>query len=190
MMQKKVHIREQMIKKLKSMDPSIYDQKSLRIAKNLYKENSFTQAKHIGITVSQFPEVDTYSIIKTCWELGKVVSVPKCLPKSKKMEFRRLESFNQLEKVYFNLLEPIVEATELTDHSEIDLLIVPGVAYTKAGNRLGFGGGYYDRYLTSYKGATLSLAFEEQILNSLPIENHDQPVQKILTEEEFSVNHD
>ena len=63
------------------------------------------------------------------------------------MDFRVLENFDQLETVYFSLLEPIESQTTLIDPQEIELLLVPGLAFTKAGFRLGVGGGYYDRFL-------------------------------------------
>ncbi|MDP4171615.1 MAG: 5-formyltetrahydrofolate cyclo-ligase, partial [Bacillota bacterium] len=67
--------------------------------------------------------------------------------------------------------------------SQIDLQIVPGLAFDTAGFRLGFGGGYYDRYLKEFTGVTLSLAFVPQIIGNLPIEPHDIPVSKIITNE-------
>lgn len=69
------------------------------------------------------------------------------------------------------------------DPADIDLLLVPGLAFMNNGYRLGFGGGYYDRFLKLYKKQTASLAFSSQIVSQLPVESHDIPVQKIITEE-------
>ena len=101
------------------------------------------------------------------------------------MDFRILTSFDELETVYIDLLEPIVEQTESIGKEQIDLLIVPGVVFSNDGYRIGFGGGYYDRYMTDYKGATISLAFHSQVNHEVPIEAHDIPVQKIITERDF-----
>ena len=68
--------------------------------------------------------------------------------------------------------------------SQIDLLIVPGLAYTQAGYRLGFGGGYYDRFLRDYDGKTISLAFNCQMIPQIDLEEHDLPVSKIITNTE------
>ncbi|MGP7816241.1 5-formyltetrahydrofolate cyclo-ligase [Niallia sp. 01092] len=182
MEEKKTALREQLKAELQTINKNFHEQLSQQIAENLYKDSSFIQANSIGITISNYPEVNTYSIIRTCWQLGKTVSVPKCLPKTKEMIFRKIETFEQLEKVYSNLYEPVEHITEATDHHEMDLLIVPGLAYTKSGYRIGFGGGYYDRYLQKYSGITVSLAFQKQIVEKLPIEPHDQPVSKIITE--------
>jgi 5-formyltetrahydrofolate cyclo-ligase len=67
------------------------------------------------------------------------------------------------------------------DASRIDLMIVPGLAYTREGYRLGFGGGYYDRYLQNYHGKTISLAFNEQLVPNFLVEEHDIPVSEIIT---------
>ena len=98
------------------------------------------------------------------------------------MDFRKLERFDQLESVYSGLLEPIESKTNLVEPSDIDLLIVPGIAFDSEGFRMGFGGGYYDRFLQSFKGNTVSLAFREQIVSNLPKEDHDIPVEKIITD--------
>lgn len=177
-----MELRKQLKKELYTIDEKTHKQLSQQIAANLYHDISFKQAKSIGITISNYPEVDTSAIIRTCWKLGKKVSVPKCLPKTKEMIFRELHTFEQLEKVYSDLYEPIEKLTEETKSNEMDLLIVPGLAFTKNGYRIGFGGGYYDRYLSLYKGQTIALAFQKQIAKQLPIELHDQPVCKIITD--------
>ncbi|WP_445490426.1 5-formyltetrahydrofolate cyclo-ligase [Niallia sp. 03133] len=185
MKQEKNNVREQIKKELLSIKKEEHKRLSQQIAENLYHDSSFKQAKSIGITISNYPEVDTNAIIHTCWQLGKSVSVPKCLPKTKEMVFRKLESFDQLEKVYSNLFEPIEQKTEATEHNEIDLLVVPGLGFMTNGYRIGFGGGYYDRYLTKYQGMTISLAFQKQLMRNLPMESHDQPVCKIITEKDI-----
>lgn len=96
------------------------------------------------------------------------------------MEFKKISSFNQLESVYYGLLEPVAE-TAKASKEELDALIVPGLAFTKEGYRLGFGGGYYDRFLSNYRGDTLALTYELQLMDELPIEVHDLAVGKLIT---------
>ena len=83
----------------------------------------------IGITISIPPEVDTYQIIRNAWDEGKRIVIPKCLAENRQMDFRELERFDQLESVYFGLLEPIESETNLVEPKDIDLLIVPGIAF-------------------------------------------------------------
>lgn len=175
--------RKEMIKELKAMDPKDHQEKSEAIIQFLMEEESFQQADVIGLTMSAFPEVDTRRLIEECWKAGKKTVVPKCEPLSRGMDFRNIEDFGQLETVYMKLLEPIIENTEPVGPDQIDLLIVPGVVYSHDGYRIGFGGGYYDRYLTNYNGPTISLAFAIQLKDSVPVEVHDIPVQRICTED-------
>lgn len=180
-MNDKTTLRIQMKETLSKLSKPIYEDYSYKIATRLYSEDVWKQANIIGITVSARPEVDTYQIIRKAWEEGKQVVIPKCYPKEKRLSFRTLKEFSQLESVFFGLFEPIVELTTEIEPASIDLLIVPGLAYTRDGYRLGFGGGYYDRYLTNYTGETLSLAFNQQIIPQFDVEKHDLPVSKIIT---------
>lgn len=181
MKDEKKTFRKQILENLSKMEKLQYEQLSSDIALRLYDEPLWKEAKTVGITISRFPEVDTYQIIRKAWEEGKQIVVPKCLPKNREMIFRQIVQFNQLESVYSGLLEPIEAVTKEVPLNHIDLLIVPGVAFTKEGYRLGFGGGYYDRLLLKYNGKKISLAFESQIVSELPIEPHDLPVSKIMT---------
>ncbi|OCA91558.1 5-formyltetrahydrofolate cyclo-ligase [Bacillus sp. FJAT-27225] len=171
-----------MMQELKSISEDEYSRLSGMVAESLYKQPDWRMASTIGITVSRPPEVDTYQIIKQAWSDGKKIAVPKCLPETREMEFRYITDFKQLESVYYGLFEPIREKTDLAEPGKIGLLIVPGLAFTLDGFRMGFGGGYYDRFLSGFHGKTLSLAFEKQIVDYLPLEPHDMPVSKIITD--------
>jgi len=183
-MNNKNMIRKQVKESLSKLSKPLYEDYSYKIATRIFDDEDFKKATVIGITVSKQPEVDTYQIIRKAWELGKQVVIPKCHPKEKRLSFRTLKEFSQLESVFFGLLEPIEALTTEVTADQIDLLIVPGLAYTMEGYRLGFGGGYYDRYLTNYTGKTLSLAFHDQIISPFPVEEHDIPVSKIITNKE------
>jgi 5-formyltetrahydrofolate cyclo-ligase len=186
----KKQLRQEMKGKMASIPKSLHEEKSLTIAEQLYKEPEWVNAKTVGVTISRHPEVDTYQIIKKAWELGKNVVAPKCIPSTKQMDFRVLEDFNQLETVYFGLLEPKESITRKVEPEKIDLLIVPGLSFTREGYRLGVGGGYYDRFLEKYRGNKISLAFDNQIASKLPVEEHDLPVDKIITDQEVIKTHD
>ena len=137
----------------------------------------------IGITISREFEVSTRKLIQQAWREGKKVAVPRCVPAARKLEFYLLSSFDQLEIVYAGLFEPKVEEVELVLPVDIDLLILPGMAFTADGDRLGYGGGYYDRFLPNYKGELLALAFDFQVIPFVPVEDHDVSVDLIVTEE-------
>lgn len=179
----KENFRNQVLATLNSMDRALREKKSLSISERFLASEEFRNAETIGVTISRFPEIDTQKIIVSAWQAGKRIAVPKCIHGTREMDFRLIHSFEQLETVYLNLMEPIVDETESIGKEVIDLQIVPGVVFSDEGYRIGFGGGYYDRYLPDYKGYTLSLAFEFQTGHPVPIEQHDIPVRKIYTEQ-------
>lgn len=180
----KKSLREQIKKMLSAMDKITYEHRSYLIANSLYRSPQWINAKVIGITVSKFPEVDTWQIIRKGWEQGKIIAIPKCDPIDRSMSFYQIHEFDQLESVFYGLFEPKVEYTEKVIKKEIDLLIVPGLGLTPKGYRIGFGGGYYDRYLVGFQNDTLALAFSEQIFEKMPINQYDLPVQQIITEDQ------
>ncbi|MCU9613879.1 5-formyltetrahydrofolate cyclo-ligase [Caldibacillus lycopersici] len=182
MKEQKNVLRQTLIHKLKQLDRAEYEMKSDDIAKNLFQSQIWSNAAMIGITISIFPEVDTYNIIQQAWKEKKLVTAAKCIPKTRELNFYQITDFQQLAKGYFGLYEPITEQTKLVQAESIDTLIIPGVAFTPTGFRLGFGGGYYDRYIPTFKGIKLALAFQEQLLADLPVEEHDQKVDMIITE--------
>lgn len=164
------------------MDPEQFKVSSLHIKEHLFKEPSFMEGKTIAITISNKQEVDTKEIIESLWNHKKKVVVPKCNSVDRSMNFYEINNFNQLENVYMDLLEPNPKCTHLVSPDHIDCIIVPGIVFDKKGYRIGYGGGYYDRYLTQFKGMLISLAFNIQIRNSVPVEEFDIPVDLILTE--------
>lgn len=180
----KTILRKKIIAQLKAITQEEHSERSNHIKERLMNIDEFKKATVIGITISRDPEVNTWPIIEAAWTLGKRVAVPKCDPENKSMDFRVITSFEQLETVYMDLLEPIISETESVLKEHVDLQIVPGVVFSIAGYRIGFGGGFYDRYLENYEGKTISLAFGIQTARNVPIGNYDLPVDKILTEKE------
>lgn len=178
----KKQIRTEMIHTLKNMGQKKYNHSSQIIKEHFVASQAYIDARIIAVTISRFPEVDTRPIIEAAWEQGKTVVVPRCIPKTRAMDFRIINSFKDLETVYIDLLEPIISATTSIKKEQIDIQIVPGVVFSEKGYRIGFGGGYYDRYLEGFKGEMISLAFEAQTGKIVPVENHDIPVYKIITE--------
>lgn len=178
----KLSKRKQMITIMKDMNHSEHASLSAAILERLFACDEYTSAQTIGVTISRFPEVDTIALIESAWNSGKRVAVPKCIPDTREMDFRLINSFDDLETVYMDLKEPAVERTISVDKRQIDLQIVPGIVFSDEGFRIGFGGGYYDRYLTNYDGNRVSLALDIQTSKEVPIEEHDIPVNKIITE--------
>lgn len=125
-------------------------------------------------------EPDTGRLIRPLLAMGKRVALPRVLP-HRGMEARLVGEAPPLARHPFGMPEPGEDCPQIPKE-EIDLILVPGLAFDKNGYRLGQGGGYYDRYLDDFTGATLSLCRAVFLLDALPTEPHDRPVGLVLTE--------
>lgn len=177
----KMELRKDMKMLLKNMTEEDYCKYSSEIKEKLISSHQWYEAKTIGITISTDREVDTRLIIEEGWKQNKTIVVPKCIPEKKQLVFYKITSFSEVEDSFYSLKEPITAITSQVDKANIDLIIVPGLIYDKEGYRVGFGGGYYDRYLKNYHGDTIALAFKFQITGHVPKEDHDIPVGKIIS---------
>lgn len=178
----KTSLRNKVREALSNMSATTYREQSFAIARRVLQEPYIIEANTIGITISNKPEVDTIHLIEALWKLGKTVAVPKCNAKTREMSFYAIESFALLETVYMHLREPIPEISEFVDANEMDIILVPGVVFDTQGYRIGYGGGYYDRYVLHYKkGKLMSVLFDEQLYEQVPVETHDYPVDLIIT---------
>lgn len=145
----------------------------------------WNNAKTIGITISRGFEWNTKPVIQRAWQEGKTVAVPKCHRQEKQLTFHQLTDFHQLEVSFYNLLEPNPKETTYVKKSTIDLLIVPGLLFDQQGYRIGFGGGYYDRFLADFPNETVSFVHSLQLRTKLPKEPFDIPIHHLLTEKGF-----
>ncbi|MFJ7826788.1 5-formyltetrahydrofolate cyclo-ligase [Psychrobacillus sp. NPDC096623] len=181
----KILTRNAMREKLTAIDEITYTNYSKQIEEQFLRYVAASDASTIALTISSFPEVNTWGIIKQLWNIGKNVVVPKCKPSDKSMTFYQILNFDQLERVYMHLLEPNPQLTKAFTPQEIDLIVVPGIVYSEKGYRIGYGGGYYDRFLANYNGDTVSLAFKIQVVEDVETDVFDLPVDKIITQNEI-----
>ncbi|MFT8317514.1 MAG: 5-formyltetrahydrofolate cyclo-ligase [Sporolactobacillus sp.] len=180
----KKQLRLDMLEKLRRLDESEFKQSGKRIRDRLVRDRLWRHAKVIAVTLSLGREIETEEIIERAWSEAKTVAVPKCHPAAKTLTFHQLDSFDQLNEGYFHLKEPSPEKTRLVQLEQVGLMIVPGVVFDRRGNRIGYGGGYYDRLLGSYRGATVALLLGMQLVPNIPIEAHDQRINLLFTEDE------
>lgn len=177
----KVDLRKEMKQKLQNMTENEYWHSCHVIKEQLINSKEWIKAKTIGITISTGREVDTKAIIEAGWQQNKRMVVPKCFPKQKELKFYQINSFTELEDSFYGLKEPIISITPFVPKQEIELLIVPGIIFDSHGYRIGYGGGYYDRFLVDYQQNTIALAFGLQIINEVPFEAHDIAIERIIT---------
>lgn len=132
--------------------------------------------------VSKDIEVDTFAIIRAAWANGKRVAVPKCIPNTRDMAFYYITKIEDLEPGAFGVMEPNESKCEkVTDYSK-GLCIVPGLSFDAEGYRLGYGKGYYDRFLAKFNGDTVGLCYSSCIKWKLPHGYYDRPVDMIVTD--------
>ncbi|MEC5422249.1 5-formyltetrahydrofolate cyclo-ligase [Virgibacillus sp. C22-A2] len=179
----KKELRKSAIATLRTLPASDRESIENQLTHRLVKSSIWLNASTIGITMAQGFEWDTKKIIETAWSQNKDVCVPKCNPLDKSLTFYLLESYDQLEKVYYNLLEPKPKETKEVDKRTIDLLVVPGLLFDKKGFRIGFGGGYYDRFLQNFPNETVSIFSKLQLVDELPRESFDIAVDHLITEQ-------
>lgn len=132
--------------------------------------------------VSTEIEVDTREIISRALADGKRVAVPRCIENTRLMDFYFIKDFDDLESGYMGVLEPIPEKCEkMTDFSK-GLCIVPALMFDLYGYRLGYGKGYYDRFLSNFCGETLGLCYNRCVREKLPHGKFDKCVERIITQ--------
>lgn len=184
--QEKKHIRDQILKQRESLDLNIRSQWDESIFNRFISSEFYKKAVTIFAFVSFKSEVDTHRIIKYATEDGKTIYVPKIQSKEKGIEIFKIEGFDQLKKGYFGILEPVEDCVP-ADKNTIDLILMPGVAFDRLGGRLGYGAGFYDRFLSGMdkKANKIALAYHFQILNRIPVDKYDIPIDGVITEEEI-----
>ncbi len=156
-----------------------YDEK---ILEKLLSMREYQTCKTVLTYVSLPIEVDTLSLITRALADGKRVAVPRCVDGSRLMEFYYIESLDHLATRTYGVLEPVIERCELVRDFGDSICIVPALAYDKAGYRLGYGAGYYDRFLSGYPGAKIGVVYAQNLRKRLWSGRYDVPVDLIITE--------
>ena len=175
----KSELRKQVLHEMKAISQEQKPAIDQALTERLLHHPFYQEAKVIATYLSFPHEFQTQELIEQVLKDGKKVLIPKTYPKGR-MDFVVYDP-QQLVKTSFGLLEPEGELTVI-DSCQIDLIHVPGLVFTTEGYRIGYGGGYYDRYLEHFPGHTLSTVYPCQIQDFSP-ENHDIPVQEVLIDE-------
>ncbi|UCD57356.1 MAG: 5-formyltetrahydrofolate cyclo-ligase [Candidatus Hydrogenedentota bacterium] len=157
--------------------------KSERIAAAVKALPEYADAKTILFYVSAKPnEADTHSLIREALSRGVRVLVPATDFDRKELIVSEVKGMEELIRVRFGLLEPHPDLLRPTDAGEADVVIVPGVAFDRHCRRIGFGGGYYDRLLAEIRVPSVALSYEGQLVERIPVDSNDVPVDVIVTE--------
>lgn len=172
-----------------SLDPEEVREKSLKIKEKLFALPEFTRAKTIAFYAAKknSGEVRTQEMIEESLKSGKRVLVP--FVDGEEIEFTEISGLSDLKPGAFNVPEPPPAVRRRVDPEEIDLIVVPGVVFDMSGGRMGYGKGYYDRFLHRLlavrpDACVVGLALEIQVVEKIPErKSTDSPVQILITEE-------
>ncbi len=187
----KASIRKKMLNDRKKMSSEKVDSMSSDIINKLKKIPIFKESKIVMIYLSFENEVDSTDLIKYCLDNGKRVVLPYCLKDGMKIiptEIYDLE--NDLYESKMGYKQPKSDSLNPVHTDEIDLIILPGIAFDRKGYRVGFGAGYYDRFLgkLNFSIPTIGVAYDFQIIESfISMEKYDIPVDYVITEDRIIV---
>ena len=184
----KGELRKEIKLKRENLDKNIKLMADEKIRKSLFESEIYKNSKVVFIYVNMDSEINTIDIIKELLTSDKVVAVPKVIPvslKERQMKALKINSMLQLnESGAFGILEPSVECEDISE--DVDLIIIPGLAFDINGNRLGYGGGFYDRFLRKYPNSKrVALCYDFQIFDEIPHEFFDEKVDLIISEEKI-----
>ena len=178
----KTELRQKYRSLRQSMPQEIKEQKDAAIATQVRRLWQYQRNNILLIYVSTSIEVDTFRIIRQALEDGKCVAVPRCVPDTRNMEFYYIDSTDELDPGMFGVLEPAANPERLYKESDGGLCIVPAFSYDWRGFRLGYGKGYYDRFLSKFEGNIVGICYSECVQRSLPHGRFDRPVELLVTE--------
>jgi 5-formyltetrahydrofolate cyclo-ligase len=162
-----------------SLSPDFIKITSGKIRDNLRKIESYRTASTIGCYHAVGSEVRTQDVLQEILNAGKDLALPKV--ERDDLIFKKISNFTDLEIGNFSIMEPKDRCEYV---KKLDVILVPAIALTRDGYRLGYGFGYYDRYLHNKRSTKIALSYSKQILKSIPHDSHDVKVDCIVTEDE------
>ena len=170
-------LRGQIRAQKRAMSPELIEEKSRRLGELFVASEAYRNAKTIYGYMPYNQEVRTTPMLEQALKDGKRVAIPKCY--GDEMRFIYMEDLSKVEKGYANIPEPIADEPIADD--ETALVLMPGLAFDPQGNRMGYGGGFYDKFLAAEPNhPTLALCYDFQMLEHLDTEDHDIPVDTVL----------
>ena len=180
-MEDKATLRKRVLKIRDLLDPDEKKDKDDSIRNNLLSLIKGRDMKCVLIFVSFRSEPDTYAIIEECWENDIHVAVPKV--EGRNIRFYHISGFDDLKSGYMGIMEPSDGCTSMEEHREIDhtLIVVPGAVFDTDGYRIGYGGGYYDRFLKAHPDIySAGICYDFQIVDRILRDPWDERVDRIV----------
>ena len=174
----KARLRKQLLDARDGLSLDFMKITSKEIQENLRKIDLYRNAKTIGAYYSIGSEVKTQDILQEILNAGKELALPKVVKDD--LVFKKISNFADLEPGNFSVMEP-KDKCEVVKN--LDVILVPAIALSKDGFRLGYGFGYYDKYLHGKKSTAIALSYAKQVIRSFPVDDHDVKMNFIVTED-------
>ena len=172
-------LRKHLLEKRDATSAELRDIASEKIHENLRKISSYTNSQNIACYFPIGSEVDTHDIMLNILKQGKNLLLPRIVDDN--IQFYIVSNLEKLERGSFEIMEP----KDICDRAKkIDCVLIPTVGVSKLGVRLGYGYGYYDRFLSLTNAVKISLTYSKQIVKSIPSDSHDIKIDWIVTEDE------
>ena len=176
----KNELRDEMKEERRSLSLEFIKDASHSIADALLNLPCIKNATHIMVYLSAFKEPDTFRLIEKLLNCKKEICVPVSNTDTFTITPSRIKSLDSLKKGAYGIYEP--KETISVPIDAIDVALIPGIAFSKTGDRLGFGKGYYDRFLEKFKGVKIGIGYDFQICDTIPVSEHDIKMDMIITE--------
>ena len=176
----KTHLRKTHSAARKALSPEEKQRLDRAVFTRFTALSQYKAAKTLLCYVSSAIEVDTRTILQHALQAGKTVAVPRCIPGTNEMEFHKITALSMLSPGAYGIFEPPQGAPLCTALSDA-LCVVPALCFDKHGYRVGYGKGYYDRFLARFSGETLGLIYEEDFVAAVPRDAFDRRVSCLVT---------
>lgn len=178
--EKKSNLRKDVLTKRDGQSRQDINEKSAVIAERFLSIPEVKSGKIFLLYFAIKSEVNTRLIAEELLNIGKTVAFPRILGDNR-MSLHKINSLEELADRQWSIPEPVEDAPQISP-DEVDVAVIPGIAFDRHRCRLGWGGGYYDRFLPLSNCLSVGLAFDLQVVDDLPVEDHDHPLDMIITE--------
>jgi 5-formyltetrahydrofolate cyclo-ligase len=180
----KARIRQEVLRARDSLDPKTREVRGALVKERLFSLPEFLRAEVIFFFASFRSEVSTIPQIEESLRLGKRIVLPRVDKQLKQLKLYEIKDIEEISPGCLGILEPDASEERRREINDVDIVVMPGVAFDLSGNRLGYGGSYYDRLLSGLgkKISLIAIAYDEQIRDFIPTEAHDIKVHMIVTD--------
>ncbi|MCH5191015.1 MAG: 5-formyltetrahydrofolate cyclo-ligase [Oscillospiraceae bacterium] len=185
-MKSKSELRRELISKRHGINGNYRKDCDLKISENIINSPYFERCRQVLLFSSLGDEFDTRYIVNECRARGKRVYYPKCIDRNGHMVFLRVRDGGDLERGLFGISEPKAECEKYAPNP-YDIAIIPALAVDEEFNRIGYGKGYYDRFLLKFNGMSVCPCYEELSVSKLPTDKYDVKVDAVATQNELKV---